>query len=292
MLAHHADRRHEAKIGAPGHPGARWLIRARRPTMMSLSAWLPDSPFPRLSRIRGCEDGIARRSWDDTGADRAAAQRRRAPDRAARRRSAARAGIGPGGLEQPRPTAVLVHGLAGLPMRPTWFASAGVCCAWGSASFGSTCAAPVTGFGLARGSITRAAATICGRSSAGCTAAPRGVADRPDRLLTGGEPGLEAGRRGRRRPVRRSRLRAGGQPPHRPGRSCAQQMLRPENRLYDWNFVRWLRAMVDRLHRRFPELGPTRPGGGEDRSTTSTIAIRPLATALARPTTITSGAVS
>jgi uncharacterized protein len=39
--------------------------------------------------------------------------------------------------------------------------------------------------------------------------------------------------------------------------SCAQQMLRPENRLYDWNFVRWLRATIVRLHRRFPELGPT-----------------------------------
>ncbi len=37
---------------------------------------------------------------------------------------------------------------------------------------------------------------------------------------------------------------------------CARQMRRPENRMYNWNFVRWLRAMVDRLHRRFPELGP------------------------------------
>ena len=33
-------------------------------------------------------------------------------------------------------------------------------------------------------------------------------------------------------------------------------MSEPENRLYDWNFVRWLRTMVVRLHRRFPELGP------------------------------------
>jgi uncharacterized protein len=37
---------------------------------------------------------------------------------------------------------------------------------------------------------------------------------------------------------------------------CARQMRRPENRMYNWNFVRWLRAMVDRLHRHFPELGP------------------------------------
>jgi predicted alpha/beta-fold hydrolase len=38
--------------------------------------------------------------------------------------------------------------------------------------------------------------------------------------------------------------------------ACTLQMQRPENRFYDWNFVRWLRAMVRRLHRRFPELGP------------------------------------
>ncbi len=37
---------------------------------------------------------------------------------------------------------------------------------------------------------------------------------------------------------------------------CARLMLRPENRLYDWNFVRWLRAMVIQLHARFPDLGP------------------------------------
>jgi uncharacterized protein len=38
--------------------------------------------------------------------------------------------------------------------------------------------------------------------------------------------------------------------------SCVQLMRKPENRLYDWNFVRWLRTMVTRLHRHFPELGP------------------------------------
>lgn len=38
--------------------------------------------------------------------------------------------------------------------------------------------------------------------------------------------------------------------------ACAEAMRQPQNRLYDWNFVRWLRAEVTRLHRRFPELGP------------------------------------
>jgi predicted alpha/beta-fold hydrolase len=37
---------------------------------------------------------------------------------------------------------------------------------------------------------------------------------------------------------------------------CARRMSAPENRLYDWNFVRWLRKMAVRLHRLFPELGP------------------------------------
>jgi uncharacterized protein len=46
--------------------------------------------------------------------------------------------------------------------------------------------------------------------------------------------------------------------------ACARAMLRPENRLYDWNFVRWLRAQIIRLHRRFPELG--RPDLGRIRS--------------------------
>ena len=38
--------------------------------------------------------------------------------------------------------------------------------------------------------------------------------------------------------------------------ACARTMLRPENRFYDWNFLRWLRAEVTRLHRHFPDLGP------------------------------------
>jgi predicted alpha/beta-fold hydrolase len=37
--------------------------------------------------------------------------------------------------------------------------------------------------------------------------------------------------------------------------TCSTAMQRPENRFYDWNFVRWLRMEVSRLHRLFPELG-------------------------------------
>ncbi len=42
---------------------------------------------------------------------------------------------------------------------------------------------------------------------------------------------------------------------------CSHLMRLPENRVYNWNFVRWLRTMVDRLHRHFPDLGPTRLEG-------------------------------
>ena len=38
--------------------------------------------------------------------------------------------------------------------------------------------------------------------------------------------------------------------------ACARLMLSRENRMYDWSFVRWLRVMVRKLHERFPELGP------------------------------------
>lgn len=38
--------------------------------------------------------------------------------------------------------------------------------------------------------------------------------------------------------------------------ACSHQMSRPENRLYDWNFVKWLRGMIQQLHHRFPEMGP------------------------------------
>jgi uncharacterized protein len=37
--------------------------------------------------------------------------------------------------------------------------------------------------------------------------------------------------------------------------ACARKMQEPRNFAYDRNFVRWLRREVDRLHRRFPDLG-------------------------------------
>ncbi len=38
--------------------------------------------------------------------------------------------------------------------------------------------------------------------------------------------------------------------------ACARRIAEPQNRVYDWNFTRWLRTMTVRLHQRFPELGP------------------------------------
>ena len=39
--------------------------------------------------------------------------------------------------------------------------------------------------------------------------------------------------------------------------ACSLAMRDPTNRLYDRNFVKWLRRMVCELHRRIPELGPS-----------------------------------
>lgn len=39
--------------------------------------------------------------------------------------------------------------------------------------------------------------------------------------------------------------------------ACSRQIQRPENRLYDRHFVNGLKAGIVRLHRRFPDLGPT-----------------------------------
>ncbi len=39
-------------------------------------------------------------------------------------------------------------------------------------------------------------------------------------------------------------------------RACALAMSQPGNRIYDWNFVRWLRAEARRRHQAFPDLGP------------------------------------
>jgi uncharacterized protein len=43
--------------------------------------------------------------------------------------------------------------------------------------------------------------------------------------------------------------------------ACAREIERPENRVYNWNFVRWLLGMVKRLHNRFPDLGPVNLAG-------------------------------
>ena len=89
----------------------------------------------------------------------------------------------------------------------------------------------------------------------------RGLADRPCRLFSGGQY------RPRRLAARRRVARSEGldclmaaNAPDRPG-PLLRLMRRAENRLYNWNFVRWLRGMVERLHRRFPELGEPRSGG-------------------------------
>lgn len=39
--------------------------------------------------------------------------------------------------------------------------------------------------------------------------------------------------------------------------ACCRHLRHPFNRFYDWNFTRQLKFAVERLHQRFPDLGPT-----------------------------------
>jgi predicted alpha/beta-fold hydrolase len=45
--------------------------------------------------------------------------------------------------------------------------------------------------------------------------------------------------------------------------ACCRHLRRPENRIYDRNFVRLLRRQVHRLHARFPDLGPVDLDGAD-----------------------------
>ena len=138
-------------------------------------------------------------------------------------------------------------------MLRTSFGSVNGCCAWAFASCGSTCAGP-----------------------ARASAWPRHLPRRPERRFARGrqladdrDPGSPIGLIGfslganlvLKMAAESADLSLRGldcvlaaNPPIDLA-ACARLMLRPENRLYDWNFVRWLRMMVRRLHERFPDLG-------------------------------------
>lgn len=161
----------------------------------------------------------------------------------------------PPGWESPRPTAVLVHGLAGS-------ADASYVVRVGQRLVGQgirvvrvNLRGAGAGFGLARGIY-----------HAGCSDDLREVVDWLNERNPGSPIGLIGFSLGANL-VLKLAAEASGVPvggldcvlaanPPIDLAACARLMLSRENRLYDWNFVRWLRVMVRRLHDRFPDLGP------------------------------------
>jgi predicted alpha/beta-fold hydrolase len=160
----------------------------------------------------------------------------------------------PGGWRPGAPAAVLVHGLAGCARSPYVVRLARKLAAMGVRVARMNLRGAGAGFGLARG-IYHA-----GRSG-DLRAVVRWLASRapgsPVALVgfsLGANLTLKLAAEVPDEPLEGLNCVIAANPPIDLA-ACAQAMRRPGNRVYDWNFVRWLRAQVRRLHRRFPELG-------------------------------------
>ncbi|MGO9601294.1 MAG: YheT family hydrolase [Isosphaeraceae bacterium] len=153
------------------------------------------------------------------------------------------------------PAALLVHGLAGSAGCPYVVRFAHRLWQMGVRSVRLNLRGAGEGFGLARG-ITHA-----GRSE-DLRVAMDWLADRSDGsaialagFSLGANLAMKLAAEAARRPVSGLDCVLAASPPL-DLQLCALALSRPENRIYDWNFVRWLRAQVWRLHQAFPDLGP------------------------------------
>ncbi len=137
----------------------------------------------------------------------------------------------------------------------TWFESVNGSLARAFAWCGSTYAGPARALGLPAVSIMPGAATICGRWSTGSNERNPGSPIGLIGFSLGANLVLKLAAEASGVPVGGLDCVLAANPPIDLA-ACARLMLSRENRLYDWNFVRWLRVMVRRLHDRFPDLGP------------------------------------
>jgi predicted alpha/beta-fold hydrolase len=152
------------------------------------------------------------------------------------------------------PAAVLVHGLAGCARSPYVVRLARKLAAMGVRVVRMNLRGAGAGFGLARG-IYHAGRTEDVRAVVGWLA--NRAPGSPIALVgfsLGASLALKLAAEMPGRPLEGLDCVIAANPPIDLA-ACARAMRRPENRLYDWNFVRWLKAEVGRLHRRFPELG-------------------------------------
>ena len=200
----------------------------------------PSSWSPRWNPIHGCGAGIRRPSWADILGDRASgwsAVRREVPladgDRLVIRESV------PSSWEPPRPTALLVHGLAGSADASYVVRVGRRLSALGVRVVRVNLRGAGEGFGLARG-IYHA-----GRSDDLRQVVDDLEARTPGSPITligfslGANLVLKLAAEAAAVPLRSLDCVLAANPPIDLA-GCARLMLRPENRLYDWNFVRWL----------------------------------------------------
>ncbi len=161
----------------------------------------------------------------------------------------------PEGWAEGSPVALLVHGLAGCARSPYVVRVASRLVSLGMRVVRMNLRGAGAGFGLARGiyhagrteDVRRVAEWIAARSagsplalvgfSLGASLVLKLAAEAVDEPLAGLDSVIAAN-------------------PPLDLAACCRQIQRPENRVYDRNFVKLLRAEVHRLHAAFPDLGP------------------------------------
>ena len=160
----------------------------------------------------------------------------------------------PGGWSVGDPVAILVHGLAGCARSPYIVRFANRLVSMGVGVVRMNLRGAGSGFGLARG-IYHA-----GRSedaAPGCHLGRRQSHGSPIALAgfsLGANLVLKLAAEAAEDPLAGLDCVLAANPPIDLA-ACARAMSRPDNRLYDWNFTRWLCSQAGRLHRLYPELG-------------------------------------
>ena len=160
----------------------------------------------------------------------------------------------PGGWSAGDPVAILVHGLAGCARSPYIVRFANRLVSMGVGVVRMNLRGAGSGFGLARGiyhagrsdDLRQVVTWLAGRAKE----SPIALAG----FSLGANLVLKLAAEAAEDPLAGLDCVLAANPPIDLA-ACSRAMSRPENRLYDRNFTRWLRSQAGRLHRLYPELG-------------------------------------